>query len=194
MGGFFASTPQGQQLAVDDPATTAALMDSAALATGTDGDSELNVVSDVLAAQAVLSLEIPITIVPIEVASIDRAGKQSLSGNITIDAQSAAADKKASELCERDAGLEMPTMLGRMACLHRGGGAVATLDMDVIAVTTLVSKHLFQFTSSSVAVQDDGRTTLCGPHGIWGRGCQNVTLATEFDALAWVQALMDILA
>jgi inosine-uridine nucleoside N-ribohydrolase len=148
---------------------------------------ELNIVSDPLAAQAVFALDIPITIVPLEVESIDRIGKQMLKVVQNQTAQTNVTDAQTWALCSVGNYSGTPNFLGRLACKHSGGGDVATLDMDAIVATSLWGPTKFTFDKDAwVVVQDDGLTKTCA---LPEKGCRRVTLATDFNAIAWYQGL-----
>jgi len=160
-----------------------------------DHDAELNVVLDAPAAHSVLErfvrLGVTVTFVPIEVESVDRIGKEQIlnSGDkYSIALQSNLSSTRIAQLCDSAKRSQNSSMLGRMACIHKSAGDVATLDMDAIVATYLSNRELFQFRSSFVHVDaSSGITNLCVGQL---RGCFNTEVATAFNASSWFDAVL----
>jgi len=193
MGGFLATSQEGKVvLTGGDMSTQKALMDGIVPPMKTSlGDTELNVASDIKAAQAVFGLDIPLRMVPLEVASIDRVGKQLIPGTYSEEEQVSLTTDQLAKLCKSAPGA---TMLKRMACIHASGGDKATMDMDAIAATFLWTgdKH-FEFKNGTVKVQRSGRTEVC-PLDSDDRKCQKAHMASQFDAVGWFQDLSNLVA
>jgi len=193
MGGFLATSQEGKVvLTGGDMSTQKALMDGIVPPMKTSlGDTELNVASDIKAAQAVFGLDIPLRMVPLEVASIDRVGKQLIPGTYSEEEQVSLTTDQLAKLCKSAPGA---TMLKRMACIHASGGDKATMDMDAIAATFLWTgdKH-FEFKNGTVKVQRSGRTEVC-PLDSNDRKCQKAHMASQFDAVGWFQDLSNLVA
>jgi len=237
-GGFFGDSEEGRRMATNDISTwknliplgagNLAQIDLAALNAQGDGppeggsDSstlrELNVVSDALAAARSLataaSKGVKITIIPLEVESINRYGQQVIENNNSItyseDLQVDLTDAFIAQYLCRDKAVPAPNeaagMLQRLACINEEGGKQQyTLDMDAIVATYLWAPEMFTFDQKSLVAFDSltGMTyaacrrvaasaCLCqGSSSVLA--CFEVQRATNFDAVMWFARLNELL-
>mmetsp|Transcript_64107 Transcript_64107/g.164976 ORF Transcript_64107/g.164976 Transcript_64107/m.164976 type:complete len:587 (-) Transcript_64107:528-2288(-) len=202
-GGFYENSAQGSTLPDDDPSTANDILVGPAsdIMTGTQAH-ELNVVADAPAAKQLLSLGIPVRVIPIEVDSVDRIGKELMAvlgpagpTHLKGEAQVNLTTQSYMQLCQRGLGKEDPSMLGFLACLHSAGGSLATLDMDAIAASYLWKPELFTFATQRVNINaTTGLTSLCEP-GAQDDDCSGeVQVATDFSTVDWMQSLHDALS
>jgi len=189
MGAFFATSDSGKLVlgGKDDETKDALMLGTSPVPEGKVGNTELNLASDIPAAKAVLALGLNMKLMPLEVASIGRAGRQLIKGPYSAQQQRKLTTTKVAELCgPLGKSGETKSMLEGMACIHDLG---ATLDLDAIAATWLVSRgRRYTLTSQMVSVADkDGETTLCTlltcPLGY------SVKLGWSFDAPKWIDDL-----
>jgi len=193
MGGFLATSNQGKQvLDGQDMSTQGGLMDGTKTVATPPGNTELNVASDIKAAQYVLSGKISVRMMPLEVASIDRIGKQTLKDGYTADLQISHTTYEVAKLCKTAPG---STMLERMACIHVSGGETATLDMDAIAVTyAWTGDAHFEFKNGRVKVKNCAKTEVCRFYNCHDRNCHRAHMASQFDAVGWFEDLSKLIA
>lgn len=195
-GSFFASSPEGRALPLADQATLGALIGHPPELNDTSNISldervELNIGADAWALQEVLRLGVPLRIIPVEIASQYRFGRQRIEddwADYSLELQEHFSNGAARELCELALGLEASTMLGTMACVHRAGtGDMATLDFDAIAATYLWAPERFSFSRRLVRVDPaTGVTQACaGP----SPECAEAEVATHFNATTWLDML-----
>jgi len=211
MGGLFKETPQGRRLASDDAQTSIQVAYPALgeawpeynQSVVTEG-IETNIFSDPEAFQSLLAAisksDTELVILPLEVASFSRVGKEMLqdseadhplspNGTLNMDVftqQSSFSTQKAESLCT-----QRGTPLQQVACMYEPfEGSVITLDADAIAASYLVYPELYTLMQTQVAVDTlslRGLTSICSaPAGV---NCVRAQVATEFNATQWYGVL-----
>jgi len=187
-GGFF--NTNGEVSETTDNSTYQALvatLDNETLVESGVHLAELNVVADRKAMDFVLNFGIKITMIPIEVESIDRVGKEASPDPSN---QESETTKKTDELRESLPQEGDAAMLQKMADIHESGGNVATLDLDAIVATYLTKwNNLFTEDGAKVKVLENGVTHKCHTDD---SSCVNVVLGTNFDATGWYEQMMSL--
>lgn len=188
-GGFFNTTDEGSEVKTEDLSTYGALMatldDPNLTSPESDSRAELNVVADKDAMDFILNFGINITMIPIEVESIDRVGKEADPSNETNLTKEKTNELRDSLPQEGDA-----AMLQRLADLHVAGGETATLDLDAIVATYLTSwNSLFTTQGAKVKVLKNGVTFKCDDDD---SSCVNVALAKNFNATGWYEQMKSL--
>merc|ERR1712060_394714 len=185
---------------------------------------ELNVVADALAASRSLGTTadrgVKVTIIPLEVESIDRYGMQKIMDSdlkYSAELQANLTDTYIqNELCkniEAKPGNPKGGMVHRMACVNeKGDKNQYTLDMDAIVASYFWKPELFEFKRRLVAFDEltgltysecssaDLRAGFAWPKKNSVCQCQGTAkvlkcfwanLATDFNAIKWFQMLKD---
>jgi len=187
-GGFF--NTNGEVSETTDNSTYQALvatLDNKTLVEPGVHLAELNVVADRKAMDFVLNFGIKITMIPIEVESIDRVGKEASPDPSN---QTSETTKKTDELKKALPQEGDAAMLQKMADIHASGGDVATLDLDAIVATYLTKwNNLFTEDGAKVKVLENGVTHKCHTDD---SSCVNVVLGTNFDATGWYEQMMSL--
>mmetsp|Transcript_58255 Transcript_58255/g.189889 ORF Transcript_58255/g.189889 Transcript_58255/m.189889 type:complete len:447 (-) Transcript_58255:147-1487(-) len=197
MGGLFSNV----QLNQNDPAT-AGSFSGPAFDLGNTSDAslltEVNVVSDALAAQALwetnlATLGMPVRIFSLETASVAREGLQEIlasgkTGMVTDTDQYNATENAVARLKENIDCSSPASMLAQMVCIH-DKSTVATLDFDAIAAAYIwvgaADKMLnFNFERNNVTIE-----TISGVATKTSADNSAASVATTFMPPLWFELL-----
>lgn len=197
MGGLFGNV----QLSQSDPETALSMVGPRGHVGDYDNPArltEVNIISDVPAANALwvknlAELEVPMRILSLETASCARVGVQKIlfrgqTGNYTADEQTAAEEKAVDEIRANLDCQQPPNMLTKMFCIHKGCD-IATLDFDIVAASyawlgdadKTVQFHFQQIRPKVNLTTGVTAEELANGTDVWR--------ATTFDAPAWIGLL-----